>query len=75
MTAIDTSLQSIQSSFSRVDATALRIATAGNPASADQVDMSAEMVSLMEAKIQVGASVKAIQTVNGMQTNLLNILA
>ncbi len=75
MTAIDASLQSIENSFSRVDAAAQRIATIGDPASADQVDLSAEMVSLMESRNQVTANVKAIQTADDMQTNLLNILA
>jgi hypothetical protein len=75
MTAIDTSLQSIHDSFARVDNAAQKIASVGNSSTTDQVDLSAQMVSLMEARNQVGASVKAIQTADDMQSNLLSILA
>ena len=75
MTAIDTSLQAIQTAFSQLDQTAKRIASVADPASSDQVDLSAGMVNLLSEKNQVATSVKAVQTVDAMQTNLLNILA
>jgi flagellar hook protein FlgE len=75
MTAIDTSLQAIQTAFSQLDQTAKRIASVADPASSDKVDLSVEMVNLLSEKNQVATSVKAVQTVDEMQTNLLNILA
>ena len=75
MSAIDSSLQAIQTAFSQLDQTAKRIASVAEPASSDQVDLSAEMVNLLGEKNQVATSVKTVQTVDEMQTNLLNILA
>ena len=75
MTAVDASLQAMQTVFSRLDLTAKRIASVADPALGDQVDLSAEMVDLLSEKNQVATSVKAIQAADVMQTNLLNILA
>jgi flagellar hook protein FlgE len=75
MTAIDASVQAIQTAFSQLDQTAKRIASVADPASADQVDLSTEMVNLLSERNQVATSVKAVQTADEMQTNLLNILA
>ena len=75
MSAIDSSLQAIQTAFSQLDQTAKRIASVAEPASSDQVDLSAEIVNLLGEKNQVATSVKTVQTVDEMQTNLLNILA
>jgi flagellar hook protein FlgE len=75
MSAIDTSLQAIQTAFSQLDHTAKRIASVADPASSDQIDLSAEIVNLLSEKNQVATSVKAVQTVDDMQKNLLDILA
>jgi flagellar hook protein FlgE len=75
MSAIDTSLQAIQTAFSQLDQTARRIASVADPASSDQIDLSAEIVNLLSEKNQVATSVKAVQTVDDMQKNLLDILA
>ena len=75
MTSIDASVQSIHNAFARVDSVAQRVASLADPASADSVDLSAEMVSLIEAKNQVAVSVKTFQAVTDMQSNLLDILA
>jgi len=75
MSAIDTSLQAIQTAFSQLDQTARRIASVADPASSDQIDLSAEIVNLLTEKNQVATSVKAVQTVDDMQKNLLDILA
>lgn len=56
-----------------LDRAASRIATIGQP-SGDTVDLSTEMVALIQARNEFGANVKAAQTADELTQSLLNIV-
>jgi hypothetical protein len=74
--ALAAALEGIQRAELEVDSTAARLA---QPSAADQrggdvVDLSAEMVALMQARTNSAASVKLAQTVDQIQGSLLEVL-
>ncbi len=71
MIQFDAPLQGIQNAESRLNTAAGRIARAANPE--DHVDLSAEIVALLEAKNATAANTKVAQAMDDMSRNLLNI--
>ena len=72
MIQFDAPLQGVQAASSRLNTAAGRISRAANPN--DHVDLSAEMVALLEAKNATAANVKVAQAMDDMSRNLLNIM-
>ena len=71
-------LYGLSQAESRVNTAASRIARMGSPAvagSEDNVDLSGEMVALMESKNAYAVNAKVAQTFDQMNGSLLNILA
>jgi flagellar hook protein FlgE len=58
---------------SNLDRAASRIAAISQPSS-DTVDLSTEMVALIQARNDFGANVKAAQTMDEVSKSLLNIV-
>jgi flagellar hook-associated protein FlgK len=73
MIDFQTPLQGMDSASASVDRAASRIAAIGQP-SGDTVDLSTEMVALIQARNDFGANVKAAQTVDEISQSLLNIV-
>jgi len=66
-------LQGMDSASAGLDRTATRIASIGQP-TGDTVDLSTEMVALIQARNSFGANVKAAQTMDELSQSLLNIV-
>lgn len=69
-------LSGIQKAEDRVDLAARRIASlpvqGQNPEQGDRVDLSTEMVALLESRQAVQANVKVLQTADEMSQTLIN---
>jgi flagellar basal body rod protein FlgG len=74
--AMAAALEGIQKAELQVNRTAARLARpfAVDKSGSDAVDLSAEMVALMEARNNSAASVKLAQTADEIQGALLNLL-
>ncbi len=72
-TSLQTPLQGMSEASASVDRAASRIASIGTPAG-DSVDLSAEMVALIEAKNNFGANVKSAQTMDEMTQTLIDMV-
>ena len=81
MTAIQSALEGMRKAETEIDTTASRFANrpfsavpaAQNPAQ-DTVDLSTEMVSLLESRNDFAASVKVAHVADDIQKNTLNML-
>ncbi len=73
MIDFQTPLQGMDSASTSLDRAASRIAATGQP-SGDSVDLSTEMVALIQARNDFGANVKAAQAMDEMSQSLLNIV-
>jgi flagellar hook-associated protein FlgK len=73
MIDFQTSLQGMDRASASLDRTASRIAAIGQP-SGDTVDISTEMVALIQARNNFGANVTAAQTMDEVTQSLLNIV-
>jgi hypothetical protein len=67
-------LQGMESASASLDRTASRIASIGRPAG-DSVDLSTEMVALIQARDTFGANVKVAQTMDELSQSLFNIIS
>ena len=70
-------LSGMNSASASLDRAAGKIADAADPSGAtasDSMDLSAEMVQLMEARNNFSANVKVAQTYDEMSRSLLNIV-
>jgi flagellar hook-associated protein FlgK len=72
MIDFQTPLQGMDSASASLDRAASRIAAIGQP-TGDTVDLSTEMVALIQARDNFGANVKAAQTIDEVTQSLLNI--
>jgi flagellar hook-associated protein FlgK len=59
----------------RLEGTANRLAKAADPAAADTVDLSAEMVALMEARNAFAVNAKVAATGDELQKSVIDLLA
>ncbi len=76
MNVADIALQGIQQAFAGAQTAARRISQSTDAsAGGDVVDLSAEMVALMQAKSLNGAMVAVAQTADEMDGHILNLLA
>jgi len=76
MTAIQNALAGMQDAESRLDTTASHIARIPFANSAqDTVDLSSEMVNLLEARTNFEANTKVVHVANEVQQSTLSILA
>lgn len=67
-------LQGVQQAEARVEVAALRVGK-GAAGGGDVVDLSAEMLALMEAKSYSAAMVSVVKLANEMDSHILNLLA
>ena len=75
MISFDAPLQGIQAAATRVNAVANRVANlSSSTGGGDLVDLSAEMVALLEAKFATGANVNVAHAMDEMSQSLLNIV-
>lgn len=77
MADLSIALAGISNGLQLAEATATRIAKMPNVAAAptDSVDLSAEAVAMMQAKIMVDANVQVAQNFDALNQAILNILA
>ena len=70
-------LKGLEAASNRVNRAARNIAGIGNPdgGGGDIVDISTDMVAMIEAQVMFAASVKAVKAANEMSGNLLDLLA
>jgi len=68
-------LGGMEQATSSVDRTAAQIAKSGFTPQGDTVDLSSEMVSLMQARNDFATNVKVLQTEDDLTKSLLNIVA
>jgi flagellar hook-associated protein FlgK len=66
-------LEGMDRASANLDRAASRIAAIGQP-SGDTVDLSTEMVALIQARDNFGANVKAAQTMDEVTQSLLNVV-
>ena len=66
-------LSGMQAAQTRLEHTATRVAHFSEPE--DQVDLSAEMVALMESRNDFAANAKALKTADQMQQSVLDVLS
>ena len=66
-------LSGMQAAQTRLENTATRIAHVSEPE--DRVDLSAEMVALMESRNDFAANIKALKTADQMQQSVLDVLS
>jgi len=74
MIDFSTPLSAMQRAEASLNQTAARVASIGLTPSGDSVDLSAEMIAMMEAKNNFSANVKVAQTEDQVSQSLLNIL-
>jgi flagellar hook protein FlgE len=65
----------MRSAAGSLEKSAGKIAKAADPASADAIDLSSEMVALLDARNQFRTNARVIQTADEMQKTTLNLLA
>ncbi|MEO8129431.1 MAG: hypothetical protein ABJF23_03390 [Bryobacteraceae bacterium] len=76
MSALGSALEIIQRASASVDRTASRLARPANSSGkGDTVDLSAELVALLQAKTANEVGVKLAQSVDELQKSTLNVLA
>ncbi|MCU1238233.1 MAG: hypothetical protein JWP63_6200 [Candidatus Solibacter sp.] len=68
-------LSGMQQASSTLEKAAGKIAKATDPAAVDQIDLSSEMVALLDARNQFQTNARVIQTGDDMQKTMLNLLA
>jgi outer membrane murein-binding lipoprotein Lpp len=68
-------MQGIEAAEQKFEKAAGRIARAPDQGSPDVVDLSAEMVNLLESRNQVAANVKVAQVGDRMAKQMLDVLA
>ena len=68
-------LAGMQQAESSLNQTASRIARSGVTPAGDNVDLSAEMIAMIEAKNSFAANTKVAQTEDQVMQSVLNILA
>jgi hypothetical protein len=68
-------LQGVQQAESRVEVAALRVAQGAGGGGGDVVDLSVEMLALMEAKNYSAAMVSVVKLANEMDSHILDLLA
>jgi hypothetical protein len=75
MTISTAAVQGIQSGESLLDRTAAQIASSAQPTASagDLASLSSDAVSLLQAKDQVAASVRAFQAESDVQKTLLSV--
>ena len=66
-------LSGMHAAQTRLENTATRIAHVSEPE--DRVDLSAEMVALMESRNDFAANAKALKTADQMQQSVLDVLS
>lgn len=74
MDVTSVALSGMQNAQSSLRKTAERIAGV-SPATADSVDLSAEMVTMLSARNQFQADVRMLQAAENLQKKLLDLLA
>ena len=68
-------LQGLQQAFAQAETAARHISQAASPAAGgDIVDLSAEMLALMQAKNLTGAMASVARTAEEMDSHVLNLL-
>lgn len=72
MNVLSVALDNISRATTNLDAVAARFAKISDPQ--DSVDLSAEMVALMEARTAVEASLAVLRTANEINQNLVDLL-
>jgi flagellar hook protein FlgE len=73
MIDFQTPLQGMESASASLDRAASRIAAIGQPSS-DTVDLSTEMIALIQARNNFGANLRAVQTMNEVTQSLLDLV-
>jgi flagellar hook protein FlgE len=68
-------LGGMQNAAGSLEKSAGKIAKAADPATADAIDLSSEMVALLDARNQFRTNARVIQTADEMQKTTLNLLA
>ncbi len=68
-------LQGVQQAESRVEVAALRVAQGAGGGGGDVVDLSAEMLALMQAKNYSAAMVSVVKLANEMDSHIVDLLA
>ncbi len=75
MNVLSVALDSIGRATTTLDNVAARIATLSDPESGgDTVDLSSQMVQLMEARSMVDANIAVLKTANEMSRNLVDLI-
>ena len=75
MSALGSALEIIQRASASVDRTASRLARPADVSgNGDIVDLSVEMVALLQAKNATAVGVKIAQTVDDLQQSMLDVL-
>ncbi len=74
MIEFSTPVQGLQAATAKLNATASRIASVGNSSSGDSVNLSAELLALLEAKYATAANVQVAQTMDEISKSVLNIV-
>jgi flagellar basal body rod protein FlgG len=69
-----TPLAGLERASASLDRAASRIAAAADPAQSDSVDLSSEMIAVLEARNSFESNVKVAQTQDEMTRSLLNVL-
>jgi flagellar basal body rod protein FlgG len=73
MIDFQTPIEGMDRASASLDRAASRIAAIGQP-SGDTVDLSTEMVALIQARDNFGANVKVTQTMDEVTQSLLNVV-
>lgn len=68
-------LAGLASAEHRLEQTARELSKAGEPASEDQVDLSAAMVSLLDAANEGNANIRALSVAEQLEKAAINLLA
>ncbi len=68
-------LQGVQQAEARVEVAALRVAKGAGEGGGDVVDLSVEMLALMQAKNYSAAMVSVVKLANEMDGHVLDLLA
>jgi flagellar hook protein FlgE len=66
-------LDGLSRAAAQLEATAARIARSADPA--DSVDLSAEMIALIEARNAFAINARVLRTANEMESHLVDLLA
>lgn len=71
MTITATALEGLERAQRRLDSVTTRIARLPNPE--DQVDLSAEVIALLDARHQFEANLRALEAADRMEESLLDV--